>query len=147
MTANEIIEGVSMAIATVMPGVTVIMEDLEQGIPEPGFSIAVVQASRSRLVGHRFENSVPLDIRYFPTPGDEPNREINEVAESLYPALDIITTPSGEKVRGVNMYYDIVDNVLHFMVTYSGHLLQEVETGPMQERYRESTEVHDGKTD
>lgn len=146
MTANEIIEGVSMAIAAVMPGATVTMEDMEQGIPEPGFSIAVVQASRSRLVGHRFESSVPLDIRYFPTPGTEQNREINEVAESLYPALDIITTTGGEKVRGTNMYYDVVDNVLHFMVTYSGHLLQEEAPGPTQERYSERTEVINAET-
>lgn len=145
MTANDIIEGVSMAIAGAIPGAETAMEDMAQGLPEPGFSIAVVQARRRRLVGRRYENTVPLDVRYFPGRGNDPLREMHMVAETLYTALELITTTSGEKVLGGNMSHDIVDNVLHFMVTFTSHLLREEETGPLIEEYEQKTEVQDGE--
>lgn len=146
MTANDIIEGASMAIARAVPGAEITMEDMAQELPEPGFSIAAVQTGRRRLVGRRYSNTVTLDVRYFPGPGNDQNREMHGVAETLYTALEMITTTDGEKVLGSSMNHEIVDNVLHFMVTFTSHLLRDELSGPLLEEYEQTLEVQDGKS-
>ncbi|MFN1809005.1 DUF6838 family protein, partial [Clostridioides difficile] len=54
---------------------------------------------------------------YFPR-SEAKNFEINEIAEMLLEELEYIEI-NGDLVRGTNMNFEIIDNVLHFFVDYN----------------------------
>ena len=61
------------------------------------------------------KNSV--DVKCF-SRSEAKNFEINEIAEMLLEELEYIEI-DGDLVRGTNMNFEIIDNVLHFFVDYN----------------------------
>lgn len=92
--------------------------DVEQGLNEPCFFIVVLKPEVSPMIGRRFIKRNPFDIHYFPkNQGD--NREMFSIAEKLTEILDFIRIPGGDLLHGTGISYEVVDNVLHFFVSYN----------------------------
>ena len=107
---NEIIKGISMALnAAFGDGYEIYQNDVEQGLKEPCFLIAVLQPEITPMLGRRFIKRNPFDIQYFPT-NPRNNAEMFTVAETMMEALDFITLPSGDLLHGTSVNYEIVDN-------------------------------------
>ncbi|HBF2884833.1 TPA: hypothetical protein KN186_001018 [Clostridioides difficile] len=70
-----------------------------------------------------------FDVHYFPKSNDK-SFEINEVAEMLLEELEYIEI-DGDLVRGTNMNFEIVDNVLHFFVDYNYFTIKSNDTDKM----------------
>ena len=71
---------------------------------------------------HRF------DIWYILNDADEvtdSRKEIHEMAEALFMALEYITLEDGTQVRGEEMSYRVTDGILHFFVAYNVFVLKE----------------------
>ena len=136
---NEIIKGVSMALNTAFgDGYEIHQNDVAQGLEEPCFLIQILKPELSPLLGRRSLKRNPLDILYFPTaPGQ--NAEMITVAETLMDCLRFITLPNGDLLHGTSMNYEIVDNVLHFMVNFNLTLIR-----PEDETYMETLETDIG---
>ena len=136
---NEIIKGISMALNTAFgDNYEIFQNDIEQGLEEPGFFIQVLKPDLSPLEGQRSKKHNPFDVMYFPTaPGN--NAEMFTVAETLMDCLRFITLPNGDLLHGTNMNYEIVDNVLHFMVNFNLTLIR-----PEDETYMETLETDIG---
>ena len=136
---NEIIKGISMALNTAFGDkYEIFQNDIEQGLEEPFFMIQVLKRDLSPLVGQRSMKHNPFDVMYFPTaPGN--NAEMFTVAETLMDCLRFITLPNGDLLHGTNMNYEIVDNVLHFMVNFNLTLIR-----PEDETYMETLETDIG---
>lgn len=116
---GEIIKGVSMGLhAAFGEGYRTYYNDVEQGLKEPCFFIVTLKQSLSPLQMHRFMQTNPLDVQYFPRDGGD-NAEMLAVAGDLFLCLRLITLPDGSRLRGTEMSYEIVDDVLHFFVTYT----------------------------
>jgi len=129
---NEIITGISQKLnATFGNGYEVCAEDLEQGLTEPCFFIAVLEPTASLLIGTRGIWRYPLDIHYFPKQAGN-NAELFRVAETLMVALEYIPMPDGLPLRGTSMSYKSVDGVLHFFVNYNPIVIQPKEENPME---------------
>lgn len=136
---NEIIKGISMALnAAFGDEYEIFQNDVEQGLEEPCFLIAVLQPEVAPMLGRRFIKRNPFDIQYFPTaPGR--NSEMFMVAEKLIEVLDFITLPGGDLLHGTSVNYEVVDNVLHFFVNYNLPMIR-----PAEETYMETLETEVG---
>lgn len=136
---NEIIKGISMALnAAFGDEYEIFQNDVEQGLEEPCFLIAVLQPEVTPILGRRFIKRNPFDIQYFPSaPGN--NAEMFTVAEKLIEVLDFITLPNGDQLHGTSVNYEIVDNVLHFFVNYNLPMIR-----PTEETYMETLETEVG---
>lgn len=125
---NDIVKGVAKQLGAVFgEGYRVYQNDVKQGLQEPCFFIAVLNPSLEPLLGSRRMKRVPLDVHYFPEdPGN--NADLAETGDSLLEALEYITLPDGNLLRGTDMSYQVVDGVLHFFVSYN-HTLNRAGPG------------------
>lgn len=102
-------------------------EPIEQGFTEPCFSIRLVNESSTQYPGGRTLLVPNFDVRYFPS-SHRPNKECREIASNLWLLLRSLTG-----ARGTGMTWEIVDNVLHFFVSYP-HFVREIsEQGAMDD--------------
>lgn len=119
MVANEIISAVSVRLAETFDGYKIYQNDVQQGLKEPCFFIAVLNPMHTPFLARRRKITVPLDIHFFPErKGD--NQTMCDVADQLIDALEYVATPDeADLLRANNMSYEIQDGVLHFFVTYA----------------------------
>lgn len=115
---NDIVNGISNAIYEKYgQQCRIYTENVEQGLKEPCFFIAVLKANQARIIGNRYKLTVSLDVHYFPATKAK-NKEINEVAQALYAALMQIKLINGDMLNGLDLHWEAVEDVLHFFVTY-----------------------------
>lgn len=121
---NEIIKGISIALNTAFgEGYEIYQNDVEQGLEEPCFFIQVLKPELSPLLGQRSIKHNPFDVMYFPTaPGN--NAEMFTIAEKMLDCMQFISLPNGDLLRGTGMSYEVVDDVLHFMVYFNLPLIR-----------------------
>lgn len=129
---NKLIDGISIKLNQVFGnGKRIYSESVQQGLKEPCFFIAVLNPKQSQMIGLRYFMQHPFDIHYFPAiPGN--NEEIQDVASQLFDALEYITLLDGDVVRGIEMHYEKVDDVLHFFVKYNMFIKKIVEVDKME---------------
>lgn len=124
---NDLIDGISVKLNQVFGGgVRIYSESVKQGLKEPCFFIAVLNPTQSPMIGTRYFREHPFDIHYFPSK-DGGNQEIQDVASKLFDALEYVTLLNGDLVRGTEMHYEKVDDVLHFFVKYNMFVYKQVE--------------------
>lgn len=82
------------------------------------FFIDLLTSTNRQYVGERYLRNYPFDIRFFPIDNNNKTAQIADVADRLIDCLKYITV-DGNLVRGVNMSYQIIDDVLHFMVEFN----------------------------
>lgn len=115
---NDIISGMTNGIYDEFgSGYKIYTENIEQGLSEPCFFIVLLQAQQSRIIGNRFILSASFDVHYFPSTKAK-NKEMQEVAQRLYPVLQRITLLDGDMLNGFEMNWEMVEDVLHFFVSY-----------------------------
>lgn len=90
--------------------------NVEQNLVRPSFFPIAVAPSVRALNPPRYRYTIPCVIHYFPTNlGDK--SEIYDVGDELMKCLEYVHI--GDRlVRGVNMSYEIEDDVLLFNVVY-----------------------------
>lgn len=128
---NEIINGIAIKLHSVFDSdYKIYKESIEQGLTEPCFSIVLLQAVQEARLPNRYFRSLPFDVHYFPKSTTNAKNEMYEVGEQLLMALEHITVKdngSDSLCRGTKMRYEIVDNVLHFFVSYDLFIKKEQE--------------------
>ncbi len=129
---NEIISGISRRLNAIFgDGYEIYRDDVEQGLTEPCFFIAVLKPELSPLIGSRKLKRNFFDIHYFPRrTGD--NAEMFDVAEQLMSGLEYISMPDGLPLRGTAMSYETIDGVLHFYVSFNMVVIRPKEENPME---------------
>jgi hypothetical protein len=93
-------------------------EPVKQGLTEPCFFIVLLNPAQTQVIGKRYFRTQPFDIHYFPSTADK-NTEMNDVADRLNDAMEFITLENGDKLHGTGINHQIVDEVLHFFVSYN----------------------------
>lgn len=87
----------------------------ESGGEKPTFFIKPLKPTRTRLIGTRGVELYPLDIAYF----DFSSRhDAYEVADTLLHNLDHIDIGDGHLLAHNDIEYNVVDEILHVVVTY-----------------------------
>ena len=103
-----------------------------QGLKEPCFFIVGLNPSQTQRLGKRCQRRHPFNIQYFPEKAGN-NMELQMVASECFDALEYITLPNGDMLRGTQMSYEIVDGVLHFRVNYDVFLNKPTKQDSMEE--------------
>lgn len=130
ISTNIVLDGITLAIRQAYPGSQIESNRIEQGLTPPAFIVLLVSEEQTARVGLRWHRRPRFDISYFPK---EKREECYDVANELYGALELITLPSGDLIRGVDMSYEVTDNVLHFFVSYPHYVGAETDEEPMEE--------------
>lgn len=115
---NDIIDGIAAALNGAF-GVdyTIYKENVPQGFKEPCFSIVLV---KNEIVPHlkgQYLLKHHFDIHYFPAKGYRQNTELFDVSGRLLFTLEYIKVLD-ILFRGTKMSSEIVDDVLHFRISY-----------------------------
>ncbi len=116
---NDIFDGISIKLNEEFGDTfPIYSEQVDQNFTEKCFFIDLQKSSVRQYVGNRYLRNYPFDIRFFPIENNNKTAQIADVADRLIQCLEYITV-NGNLVRGINMNYEIVDDVLHFMVEYN----------------------------
>lgn len=95
------------------------MEEIKQGLQEPCFFLMPMAPTDRHFFGNRHYRQHGFLIQYFPENETGLRRECYAVAEKLMQCLEWITLEGEERpIRGTNLHYQIVDDVLQFFVDY-----------------------------
>lgn len=136
---NSIIESISMALSTEFgEDACIHMEEIKQDWKEPCFFISCINPTARLFMGQRYFRQNKFSIQYFPGT-EEKQRECNDTAERMLWCLECINTNDGP-IRGTNMNYEVIDQVLHFFVNYDMFVYKITKHTPM-EKIEISTEL------
>ena len=135
---DKIIQGAAVRLKDLYPTAEIYQQDVRQGLVPPAFFINVLNASVSPLSNHRYFMECNLDILYFPIDEGD-NALMQQVGMDLMDELEFITLPDAAVLHGTGMSMEIVDNVLHFMVSYNQPLLKT--KGEITDMKTQETEI------
>ncbi len=109
-----------------------------QDFETPCFIIHVISSMKNLMLNTRQKRVYPFDIVYMA----EDSKDIDTLytmGDFLYELLDMLEIDE-ELVRGIDLEYKIVDNALHFFVTYP-MLLDYEKTEEKMSSLQQKTEV------
>lgn len=135
---NKIIVGISKKLyETFGSEYTIYTENVEQNLQEPCFLIELVNSSRKKLPGSRYISTNQFDICYFSNASEQKNN-LHNIANELFEALEYITLQNLDLLHATDMHYEIVDDVLHFLINYNMILRLQ----PQEINYMQEIEIH-----
>lgn len=128
---NKITESISISLdAEFGEEYTIMREANKQDLKEPCFFIACINPSMKRFLGRRYFRKNQFVIQYFPK-SEQVNEECSSTAERLFFCLEYITV-SESLLRGTDMHYEIVDDVLNFFVKYDCFMREQQENALLE---------------
>ena len=93
------------------------VENVEQGLTKPCFTVDVLlplQRSRSAIL---YDRTMPLVVHYFGKDSEQLKKECYCIAEKLISCLEYLPFKN-TLIRGENISWHIVDDVLQVFITY-----------------------------
>lgn len=137
---NKIITGISQKLfKTFGLDYKIYTENVEQFLNPPCFYVELLQSSMQQIISRRYRLENLFDIHFF-TNENEPKNDFRRVADILYDALEYISVDN-DLVRGLGMHYEIVDDVLHFFVSYNLILIKTLEPEEKMETLKTRGEI------
>lgn len=116
ITFNAARYAVHDALDAAFPDIPISGEEIKQDLDPPRFFVRLLEPAHTRELGRRHRRDHPFVIRYFaPARSNEDMYNMGERLTSVLAWIDM----GGKKYPGKNMNFQIIDEVLHFMVTYS----------------------------
>lgn len=106
------------------PEVPVYDERVEQGFQEPCFFVLQISSGQTKEVDRRYRRAMTFDVHYFPSDSLEKKTECQQVADKLYEHLEYVEW-GGNLYRGQKLQHEVVDDVLHFLVSFDIHLMRQ----------------------
>ena len=125
---NEIMDAIAIKLHEVYGDEYEIHQnDIKQGLQEPCFLITLIDSEKENLLNLRSKRLLPFDILFFSSSGK------NRVSDTLMNELDMIKCIDGDLLHGTKMGSEIIDDVLHFFVSFNYiAVVKEEETGSME---------------
>lgn len=130
ISTNIIRDGITLALRAEYPEAHIEADKVKQGLRPPAFIVRLVDSSQTARGPNRWRREPRFDIRYFPQAGE---KDCLAVADELYRVLEVIDLPGGDKLRGVDMTHEVVDDVLHFLVSYKHFVYREADEPTMED--------------
>lgn len=129
---EKIINGISNQLFNVFGADYKIYADnkVQQGLKNPCFFISVLNPSHKNYINGRFFRSYPFMVQYFPKDEND-NFELYSVGEKLIEGLEYITLENEDLLKGINLKYEIVDNIVNFQITFNLFMQKQIEKNNM----------------
>jgi hypothetical protein len=123
-----ILNGILGKLDELDPDLPKYVEQVKQGFDEPAFFVMQLISGQTKGMDRRYKRSLLFNVHYFPNPDSLTKKEdCRTMGERLYEALEYINVNG--PVRANDMKYEVVDEVLHFFLSFSVHLMKEKPTG------------------
>lgn len=108
------VQEIIAALRTVYPAAAydIYTEQVEQGFTPPCFFIRQIRTDVTAYPVGRYKMAQHLDVHFFPVEG-RPQEQCRKAAETLSLLLQ-----RTENLRGLDISWEITDDVLHFFVSY-----------------------------
>lgn len=136
LTGTEVISSISKILRakfTSTEAVKIYKDKPTQGMDKPCFFIEQLNLDTTSEMRARAQKDYLLDIRYHPKDTDtEARTTMNTIAEKLSASVGEIPIV-GQAVKNRGMKSNIVDGVLHFIVSYSFKVVEQPEAQPLME--------------
>lgn len=113
VTFLDVRTGVFQALAQAFPDIDRYGEEIKEGLTIPSFFVKLLEPAHTHELNRRYVRELPFDVHYF----TDTNKDRITMADQLTSVLEMIQV-NGRLVSGINMSWQIVDEVLHFFVTY-----------------------------
>lgn len=124
---NSILNAVTKQLGTTFgEGYRYYVENVEQGLQQPCFTIDTlnpIQRSKSPVL---YDRTMPLVIHYFSDSATNAKQDCYEMAESAIECLEYLPFKN-TLLRGENISWQIVDDVLQIFITYRFTTVKAVE--------------------
>ncbi|WP_328802023.1 hypothetical protein T3H97_06335 [Paenibacillus sp. LX16] len=134
ITFNTVRYAVHAALDSTFPDIPISGEEIKQNLDPPRFFVRLLEPAHTQELGRRYRRDHPFVIRYFAP--ERANEDMYDMAEQLTGALAWIDI-NGRRYPGQSMHYQIVDEVLNFMVTYSLLVCGQEPDDPKMRRLRQ----------
>jgi hypothetical protein len=92
----------------------------------------LLSTGQDREINRRYLRAHLFDVHYFA----KTNRERHAMAEQLYGILRRINVGTGS-AGGRGLRHEIVDDILHFFVSYDFHVLDNVPGAPLMQEFEQ----------
>lgn len=93
------------------------VEDVEQKLKTPCFTVNVLNPLSRSINYNTYYRTIPCVIHYFASNGNVPKKDCYAIGDSALECLEYITVEN-RLVRGEDMSYTMVDDVLEIFITY-----------------------------
>lgn len=111
-----VLDAISIAINKISPASSIYIDKVEQGLNNGDFIIRLINTEYLQHGNEDLYRVIPaFDVIYFPESG---NKDCMSMGDKLSQELSLIELITGDLLRATNKGYEIVDEVLHFKVSY-----------------------------
>lgn len=108
------------------------LESVEQDFKPNSFFIHPVYASDKNLIHNRKYRTVEFDLVFIPE-DNEPRKTMTIVSDKLFSSFDFVVLEDGTILRTFNRNIDVVNNMLHFRITFKFDYFAEIPEEELQE--------------
>lgn len=130
---RQILDGIVAALRSSFPEVArVYTEQVRQGLKTPCFIVRMINHANEPRLGTRCRRTSIFSVQYIPKTSTDENRQLYDVNDRLYSALEYITADSG-LYRGTNMSGQCTDGILTFLVSFCTFVKTEPSYNPMEQ--------------
>lgn len=130
MTISEIISAITRKIKDKYPEVTVYKDKVKQGFKTPCFFVTCLNGEQNKVGRNKYNRDYLFNIRFHMK---EPDRvELLIKGEEIQELLQEIKN-GNELLRGKELKYEIVDDILQFFVSYKQGFAKVEDRGPLME--------------
>ncbi|WP_240421655.1 phage tail terminator family protein [Paenibacillus periandrae] len=137
MTNEDIRNGILARLEELEPDYDKYINHIEQGFTEPAFFVRLIDGAQEQGLGQRYTRSLMYNVMFFPDPDSlDEQTSCQTMADRLYEKLITIES-NGVIHRGLRLKHEVVDNVLHFFVSYNIRLLAPKELVPKMEKIKQ----------
>lgn len=131
---NKISDAIAIKLHSIFgDGYKYCSEKIEQNFMPGTFLIINLLTKKKELLYTRNKWSSSFIIQYFPKDELAAKQECNDIAFQMANELDFVETVEGNVLHGINMNWEIVDDVLQFTVSYAFYTYQEDDADMMEE--------------
>ena len=130
ISTNIVLDGITLALRTAFPDSQIESNRIEQGLVSPAFIVLLVSEEQTARVGRHWHRRTRFDISYFPK---EKSEECYDVANEFYGVLEFITLPGEDLLPGVDISFEVTENILHFFISYSHYVSADIDEEAMED--------------
>lgn len=113
---NLVLDAISIAINKISPASSIYIDKVEQGLNNGDFIVRLINTEYLQHGNEDLYRVIPaFDVIYFSESG---NKDCMSMGDKLSQELSLIELITGDLLRATNKGYEIVDEVLHFKVSY-----------------------------
>lgn len=129
MTVLQIKNGITVKLNGAFPDAAIYGEEIRQGLKPPAFFVRALDSSTTKEIGRRRRRNVDFDVHYFPDPKKKQNDTLYAVGDTLSELFEYVETADGT-LRPYSIRYELVDDMLHFFMSFKWFALADAETVP-----------------